>query len=334
MSLILPGNYESRLDIRETEIAIKKVKDYFERALATSLNLTRVSAPLFVDPKSGMNDNLNGVERPVDFDIKETGVDAEVVHSLAKWKRHALKYYGFHHGEGLYCDMSAIRRDEDTDNLHSIYVDQWDWERVIDRDERNERVLEHIVKKVYDAILKTEDYISLEYHFFGRSLPTNIKFITSQELVEKYPDATPKEREYAAAKEYGAIFLEKIGGVLSDGKPHDGRAPDYDDWALNGDITVYYPVLDMSRELQLVGIRVDEVALKKQLEIAGCPERAELPFQKAILEGALPYSVGGGIGQSRLCLFFLKKAHIGEVQSSLWPEEQIKSCEEKNIHLL
>ena len=334
MSLILPGNYKSRLDIRETEIAIKQVKDFFQKSLAANLNLTRVSAPLFVDPGSGMNDNLNGVERPVDFDVKETGVVAEVVHSLAKWKRYALKYYGFHHGEGLYCDMSAIRRDEETDNLHSIYVDQWDWERIIDRDERNKDVLEHIVKKVYNSLLETEKYISLEYHFFGRILPDEIKFITSEELISRYPGKEPKEREYEAVKEFGAIFLEQIGDKLSDGKPHDGRAPDYDDWSLNGDIIVYYPVLDIALELSSMGIRVDEKALEEQLQKAGCPEREELPFQKSILEGHLPYSIGGGIGQSRLCLFFLKKAHIGEVQSSLWPEGEIEKCAEKNIFLL
>lgn len=334
MSLILPGNYRSRLDIRETEIAIKKVKDHFQKALADNLNLTRVSAPLFVDPASGMNDNLNGVERPVDFDVLETGVRAEVVHSLAKWKRYALKYYGFHHGEGLYCDMNAIRRDEETDNIHSIFVDQWDWERIIDRDERNEEYLRHIVKKVYTAIRDTEHFISLEYHFFGEILPEEIHFITTQELLDRYPGKTPKEREYEAVKEFGAIFLEHIGDKLSNGEKHDGRAPDYDDWSLNGDIIVYYPVLDMALELSSMGIRVDEKALKSQLEKAGCPERAEMPFQKSILEGHLPYSIGGGIGQSRLCLFFLKKAHIGEVQSSLWPQGEIDKCADKHIFLL
>ena len=314
--LIIPENYHSDLDIRETEIAIKYVKDYFERELANQLNLTRVSAPLFVEPESGLNDTLNGVERPVSFGVKEQNdKPMEIVHSLAKWKRLALKRYGFHHGEGLYTDMSAIRRDEDTDNLHSIYVDQWDWEKIISKGERNLHTLKTIVRRVYDALRYTEKYMSEKYGYIRPILPDEIKFVTTQELEDRYPDLTPKERENKAAKEYGALFLMQIGGDLASGEPHDGRAPDYDDWKLNGDILVYYPVLDQALELSSMGIRVDEDSLLKQLQIRGCLERAELPFQKALINGELPYTVGGGIGQSRICMFFLRKAHIGEVQA-------------------
>lgn len=303
--LIIPENYHSDLDIRETEIAIKYVKDYFERELANQLNLTRVSAPLFVEPESGLNDTLNGVERPVSFGVKEQNdKPMEIVHSLAKWKRLALKRYGFHHGEGLYTDMSAIRRDEDTDNLHSIYVDQWDWEKIISKGERNLHTLKTIVRRVYDALRYTEKYMSEKYGYIRPILPDEIKFVTTQELEDRYPDLTPKERENKAAKEYGALFLMQIGGDLASGEPHDGRAPDYDDWKLNGDILVYYPVLDQALELSSMGIRVDEDSLLKQLQIRGCLERAELPFQKALINGELPYTVGGGIGQSRICMFF------------------------------
>ena len=281
MNLIIPQGYQSALDIRETEVAIKKVKDFFEKALAANLNLTRVSAPLFVDPDSGLNDNLNGVERPVSFDILEqNGRVAEIVHSLAKWKRHALGRYGFAHGEGLYTDMNAIRRDEETDNVHSLFVDQWDWERIIDKEERNVDTLKAIVNNVYQALMETEDYMAMQYDYIKKSLPEQITFVTTQELEDRYPDKTPKEREYEAVKEYGAIFLMQIGDKLASGEPHDGRAPDYDDWSLNGDIIVYYPVLDMAFEISSMGIRVDEKALKEQLEKAGCPERENLPFQK------------------------------------------------------
>jgi aspartate--ammonia ligase len=335
MNLNVPANYKSALDIRETEVAIKKVKDFFERALAANLNLTRVSAPLFVAPESGLNDNLNGVERPVSFGIKEQNEkQVEIVHSLAKWKRQALKRYGFRHAEGLYTDMNAIRRDEETDNVHSIFVDQWDWECIIDEEERNVNTLQRIVKKVYQALLETEDYMSVEYEYISKTLPVSITFLTTQQLEEQYPDKTPKEREYLAVKEYGAIFLMQIGDKLAGGEPHDGRAPDYDDWSLNGDIIVYYSVLDMAFELSSMGIRVDAKALKEQLDKAGCPERAELPFQKAILNNELPFTIGGGIGQSRICMFFLKKAHIGEVQASIWPEDVIEETEKKELHLL
>lgn len=333
--LMIPANYRSPLTIRETEVAIKEIKDHFERALAKSLHLTRVSAPLFVKPESGLNDNLNGVERPVAFGIKEQGdSEVEIVHSLAKWKRYALKRYGFHSGEGLYTDMNAIRRDEDTDNLHSIYVDQWDWEKVISKEERNTATLQHTVHKIYAALRETEDFISRRYNYIEPILPEEITFITSQELEDMYPDKTPKERERLIVKDKGAVFISQIGKYLVSGEKHDGRAPDYDDWELNGDIIVYYPVLDIALELSSMGIRVDEEALKRQLEIAGCPERAELDFQKALLNHELPYTIGGGLGQSRICMFCLRKAHIGEVQSSIWPSDIIKAASENGIELL
>lgn len=333
--LRIPAGYHSPLTIRETEVAIKEVKDHFERALAKNLHLTRVSAPLFVRPESGLNDNLNGVERPVSFDIKEQdGSVAEIVHSLAKWKRYALKNYNFHSGEGLYTDMSAIRRDEDTDNIHSLYVDQWDWEKVISKEERNIETLQYTVRKVYQALKDTEEYISRRYNYIDPLLPDDIFFITTQELEDLYPHLTTKEREKAIAKEKGSVFISKIGGVLASGERHDGRAPDYDDWELNGDIIVYYPVLDIGLELSSMGIRVDEDSLKAQLKEAGCEDRAELPFQKALLNGELPYTVGGGIGQSRICMYYLRKAHIGEVQSSLWPENVVEAAADAGIHLL
>lgn len=335
MKLIVPENYQPTLGIRETEVAIKAVKDFFERALAANLNLTRVSAPLFVAPETGLNDNLNGIERPVSFGIKEQGdKEVEIVHSLAKWKRHALQRYGFDQGEGLYTDMNAIRRDEETDNIHSIFVDQWDWECIISKEQRNLETLCSHVQRVYQSLQETEDMMTMRYGYIKKTLPINIKFITTQELEDKYPDKTAKEREYLAAKEYGAIFLMQIGDKLLSGKPHDGRAPDYDDWSLNGDIIVYYEELDIALELSSMGIRVDEEALKSQLEKAHCEERANLPFQKAILEKKLPYTIGGGIGQSRICLFLLKKAHIGEVQASQWPEDVLAEAEKQNIHLL
>ncbi|MCR5734644.1 MAG: aspartate--ammonia ligase [Lachnospiraceae bacterium] len=335
MSCFIPKGYVSPMTYKETEIAIKEVKDYFERALAKELNLTRVSAPLFVKPGTGLNDNLNGVERPVSFGIKEQDDDAcEIVHSLAKWKRMALKKYGFEHGEGLYTDMSAIRRDEDTDNIHSIYVDQWDWERVIYKDERNTDTLKMIVKKVYEALKNTEVFINSRYPTITRMLPDEIQFVTTQELEDRYPDLSSKERERAAAKEYGAVFLMQIGDKLKSGKPHDGRAPDYDDWALNGDIIVDYPLLDMGLELSSMGIRVDEDSLKEQLQKAGCTERAELPFQRSILDKELPYTIGGGIGQSRICMFFLRRAHIGEVQSSVWKDEDLEILGKSGIEIL
>ena len=334
MSFFIPEGYAPAIDLRETQKAIKTVKDFFQKELTKQLNLTRVSAPLFVTPESGLNDNLNGVERPVSFDVKETGGQAEIVQSLAKWKRFALKQYGFGPGEGLYTDMNAIRRDEETDNIHSIYVDQWDWEKVITREERNRETLEHTVTSVYKALKITEDYMAYEYDYIGHVLPERITFLTSQEMEDRFPSLSPKEREYEAAKEYGAVFIEQIGGNLKSGKPHDGRAPDYDDWQLNGDIIVYYPVLDIALELSSMGIRVDEEALKRQLALAGCEERAGLAFQKALLSGELPCTIGGGIGQSRICMFYLRKAHIGEIQASLWPDDVRRQAAGAGIFLL
>ena len=331
----IPENYKPALGLKETQIAIKQVKDFFQSQLSAELNLHRVTAPLFVTPESGLNDNLNGVERPVKFGIKEQNErQAEIVHSLAKWKRMALGRYGFKVGEGLYTDMNAIRRDEDTDNIHSIYVDQWDWERVIRHEDRNEATLVDTVKSVYEALRVTEKHMSNLYDYIECFLPEEIYFVTSQELLDRWPDATPKEREYNIVKEHGAVFVEKSGGVLSNGEPHDGRAPDYDDWDLNGDIIVYYPVDDISLELSSMGIRVDEVSLPKQLKEAGCEERLSLSFHRDIMEKKLPYTIGGGIGQSRICMFFLRKCHIGEVQVSLWPDEDVQYAREHGVTLL
>ena len=332
---IIPQNYHSELNLHDTQIAIKTVKDFFQSLIAERLHLARVSAPLFVDPKSGLNDNLNGVERPVTFDIKEqNGREAEVVQSLAKWKRYALKKYGFSYGEGLYTDMNAIRRDETTDNIHSVFVDQWDWEKIIKKEERNLNTLKDVVKTVYKCLRKTEKYMAIQYDYIEEILPHDIFFITTQELADMFPDNTPKEREYYIAKAKGAVCIMKIGDTLENGEPHDGRAPDYDDWSLNADIIVYYPVLDIALELSSMGIRVDRDALLYQLQKSGCEDRINLPFQQAILNEELPYTIGGGIGQSRICMFFLRKAHIGEVQSSLWPEEMVALCEERGVQLL
>ncbi len=335
MTKLVPENYKSVLNLYDTQIGIKTVKDFFQNSLAKNLNLLRVTAPLFVKPESGLNDNLNGFERPVSFGIKEhNDEEAEIVHSLAKWKRYALKKYGFSKGEGLYTDMNAIRRDEDTDNTHSIYVDQWDWEKIIDKEERNIDTLKTTVKAIYKALKNTEKYMAIQYDYIEEILPKEIFFITSQELLDMYPDKTPKEREYLICKEKGAVFLMQIGGELSNGESHDGRAPDYDDWSLNGDILVYYPVLDIALELSSMGIRVDENSLQQQLNIANCNDRKEMPFQKAILDKQLPYTIGGGIGQSRLCMFFLRKAHICEVQSSLWPHQMIEEAEKIGLQIL
>lgn len=332
---IIPKDYHSELNLHDTQIAIKTVKDFFQNLLSQRLNLSRVSAPLFVDPDSGLNDNLNGVERPVTFDIKEqNGREAEVVQSLAKWKRYALKKYGFSYSEGLYTDMNAIRRDEITDNIHSIFVDQWDWEKIIKKDERTIATLMDTVKVVYKCLRKTEKYMAIQYDYIEEILPHDIFFVTTQELADMFPDNTPKEREYYIAKAKGAVCIMKIGDVLENGERHDGRAPDYDDWSLNADIVVYYPVLDIALELSSMGIRVDKKALLSQLKKAGCEERKDLPFQKAIINEELPYTIGGGIGQSRICMFFLRKAHIGEVQASLWPDEMVAEAERGNIHLL
>lgn len=334
-NITIPENYASELNLHDTQIAIKTVKDFFQQTLAKRLNLLRVSAPLFVLPQSGLNDNLNGIERPVSFGIKEQNdAQAEIVHSLAKWKRYALKRYGFQHGEGLYTDMNAIRRDEDTDNIHSIYVDQWDWEKIISKEERTVDTLKQVVRTLYTALKNTEKYMAIQYDYIEEILPKNITFITTQELEDLYPNLSPKEREYKIVKEKGAVFLMQIGDLLASGEKHDGRAPDYDDWSLNGDILVYYPVLDIALELSSMGIRVDENSLKSQLQKAGCEERAQLPFQKAILNGELPYTIGGGIGMSRICMFYLRKAHIGEVQCSIWPDDVMKYASQRGVHLL
>ncbi|MBQ0083786.1 MAG: aspartate--ammonia ligase [Clostridiales bacterium] len=333
-NLQIPKGYSSVLNLYETEVAIKKVKDFFERNLAEKLNLTRVSAPLFVETTSGLNDTLNGVERPVSFDLKDGNMDVEIVHSLAKWKRFSLKNHGFSVGEGLYTDMNAIRRDEDLDNIHSVFVDQWDWEKIIEKKDRNEQTLKETVNLIYEALKETEKYIAKEYNFINRTLSDEITFVTSQELEDRYPDFTAKQRENAIVKEKGSVFLMKIGGKLKSGKIHDGRAPDYDDWELNGDILVYNPVLDSAFELSSMGIRVDEESLLRQLEERNCLDRKNLPFHKALLEHELPYTIGGGIGQSRMCMLFLRKAHIGEVQSSVWPADMRKLCAESGIVLL
>lgn len=333
--LFIPLAYNPKLNLRETEIAIKKVKDFFENALAVELNLTRVSAPLLVKSDTGLNDNLNGVERPVGFDVKAIGgSDCEIVQSLAKWKRMALKKYGFNPGEGLYTDMNAIRRDEDLDNLHSIYVDQWDWEKIIPKRERTMATLKEVVNRIYKVFLETEEYICNLYPVLERLLPPAIDFISTQELEDRFPDLTPKERENEIAREKGAVFLSQIGKTLRSGNKHDGRAPDYDDWELNGDIIFWYPILEKAFEVSSMGIRVDENSLFSQLKEAGCEERLKFQFHQDLAAGNLPYTIGGGIGQSRICMFFLKKAHIGEVQSSVWPDDMLEDCAKAKIVLL
>ena len=332
--IIVPKDYKSSTTLIETEIHIKKIKDFFEKTLAEALNLTRVSAPLFVDSKSGLNDNLNGVERPVKFDILATGEDVEIVHSLAKWKRLSLYRYGFNIGEGLYTDMNAIRRDEDLDNLHSVYVDQWDWEKIISKEDRTEEKLKEIVKDIYEVFKKTENYVHNELIRGENTLPEDIFFITTQELEDIYPDLTPKEREDAICKDHKAVFIMKIGDTLNSGEKHDGRSPDYDDWSLNGDILFWYPLLERAVEFSSMGIRVDKEALDYQLKVSGNDDRRSLEFHRLLLNEELPFTVGGGIGQSRICMFFLNKAHIGEVQASIWDDKNIKICREHDIKLL
>ena len=335
MQLILPEGYDPRLSVRETEAAIKYIRDTFQKELGAQMNLERISAPLFVTRSSGLNDNLNGVERPVSFDMPSLpGEEMEVVHSLAKWKRMALHEYGFQVGEGLYTNMNAIRRDEEPDNLHSCYVDQWDWEKVITKEQRNETTLKETVLTIVKIIKHMEHEVWYKYPHAVKHLPEDILFITSQELEDRYPDKTPKERENLITKEHGCVFLMKIGDKLASGKPHDGRAPDYDDWQLNGDILYWFETLNCALEISSMGIRVDETSLAEQLEKAGCTERKELPYHKMLLNGELPYTIGGGIGQSRLCMLLLDRAHIGEVQASLWPEEMRKVCREHGIFLL
>jgi aspartate--ammonia ligase len=334
-SYIITEGYKSLFQLKEMEVAIKQVKDSFERELSKELNLIRVSAPLFVRKSTGINDNLNGTERPVGFDaldIKED--DLQVVQSLAKWKRMALYRYGFSAGEGLYTDMNAIRRDEVLDEIHSIYVDQWDWEKVINKSDRNEETLKEVVRKIFKVFKRTEDYIAGLYPQIDKVLPQEIFFITSQELEDMFPELTPKQREDAITKDKGAVFVMQIGDKLLSGEKHDGRSPDYDDWKLNGDILFWNPLLDRAFELSSMGIRVDEEALLYQLEAADCMERKSLEYHRMLLDRKLPYTIGGGIGQSRICMYFLRTAHIGEVQSSVWPEEMIEYCREKNVILL
>ena len=330
----IPGGYEAKLGLYDTQSAIALIKDTFQQALSAMLRLKRVSAPLFVNPAAGLNDNLNGYERPVCFDIPAAGVDAEVVHSLAKWKRFALHRYGFHPGRGLYTDMNAIRRDEQLDNLHSVYVDQWDWEKVITREERGEALLKRTVQSIVEAIGYTLAVVQAKYPVLSLQIKRDVTFITSQELLDLYPGKSAKEREQLFAREHGTVFIMQIGDKLSDGEPHDGRAPDYDDWSLNGDILFYYPLLDCAFEISSMGIRVDEASLAAQLKKAGCEERAALPFHRALLSGELPLTIGGGIGQSRLCMMMLEKAHIGEVQSSIWDAATLEACSKAGVTLL
>ena len=343
--IIIPANYTPALNLYDTQRAIGTVKRLFADTLCATLNLYRVSAPLFVEASTGLNDDLNGVERKVTFDIKDSGTEAQVVQSLAKWKRQALKDYDFRVGKGLYCDMNAIRRDEELDNLHSLYVDQWDWEKIITVEDRNETYLKNVVRCIVSAVCATEMNLHAMFPQL-QDLPLhtpNVTFVTTQELEDKYPDLTPKERENAIVEENGTTFLMKIGAPLKSGKPHDGRAPDYDDWTtpgeqglpgLNGDIVLWNSVLELPFEISSMGIRVDKDALLKQLELENKMDRLELYFHKRLVEGTLPLSIGGGIGQSRLCMFFLRKAHIGEIQASIWPDDMRRNCEALNINLI
>ncbi len=322
-----------QLDVLETQKYIKKIKDFFQITLASTLDLTRVSAPLFVLKDTGLNDELNGYEKAINFQVFNNQT-AEIVHSLAKWKRFALHKYNFPMHTGLYTDMNAIRKDEVVDNIHSYYVDQWDWEYVIDKSERNEETLKQIVNKIYGVLLKTEAFIHSEISSIPMTLPEKIIFITAQELEDMYPKLSPKERENKICKEKGAIFLMQVGGNLKSGKPHDGRSPDYDDWNLNGDILVWFEELNMALELSSMGIRVDKERLLKQLELTGTQERQSRDYHQMVLNEQLPYTIGGGIGQSRLCMFFLRKKHIGEVQVSIWPDDILIKCQEQGINLL
>lgn len=333
--LTTPEGYKPVIDFMESQRAIKKIKDFFQQELAYGLNLRRVSAPLFVIPESGLNDNLNGFERTVAFTLKDMNEqNVEIVQSLAKWKRMALGKYKIEPGRGIYTDMNAIRRDEDFDNIHSVYVDQWDWEKTINKEDRTEEYLKETVTIIYNAVKTLGDYVNRLYKEIRTELPNEIFFVTSQELEDMYPNMTGKERENAIAKEKKAVFIMKIGGKLKSGERHDGRAPDYDDWELNGDIILWNEILGIAFEISSMGIRVDEEAMERQLKLANAENRKQFPFHKAILNKELPYSVGGGIGQSRLCMFFLRKAHIGEVQVSVWPQEMVLECEKNNIFLL
>ncbi len=344
MKLIIPKGYRSPMDLQQTEQAIKFVKDTFQTNLASGLRLRRITAPLFVKQGTGINDDLNGIERPVAFPIKEMeDHQAEIVQSLAKWKRLALADLGISAGYGIYTDMNAIRPDEELTNIHSLYVDQWDWERVINREDRNLNFLKKMVRKIYSSLVRTEFLVNEQFPQIEPYLPEDITFLHSEDLEKEYPKLTPKERENEAAKRYGAIFIIGIGGSMASGEIHDGRAPDYDDWTtptvngykgLNGDIVIWNPILGTAFEISSMGIRVDKDVLLKQLQISGQEKRKDLYWHSKLLSDKLPLSIGGGIGQSRLCMYFLRKAHIGEIQSSIWPVEMVKQCEQNNIHLL
>lgn len=335
MKLYIPKNYDPVLSVRETQEAIKYIRDTFQKELGKVLGLSRISAPLFVEKSSGLNDNLNGIERPVSFDMKELpNDDIEVVQSLAKWKRLALKKYGFKMHEGLYTNMNAIRRDEEVDNTHSCYVDQWDWEKIITKEERTLETLQQTVEDIFKVIKHMEHEVWYKYPNAVNQLPNKIHFISTQELEDKYPTLTPKERENAISKELGCVFIMKIGEPLRSGIPHDGRAPDYDDWSLNGDIFFWHETLQCGLELSSMGIRVDEEAIVNQCKKSNCEDRLNLPYHKMVVNKELPYTIGGGIGQSRLCMLLLNKAHVGEVQASIWPKEMIDECEKHQIHIL
>ena len=332
--IMIPEGYHTPLPNYEMQRAIEFIKSNFQMNLSNALNLRRVSAPLFVDVNSGLNDNLNGYERPVKFDIPDVGVDGVVVHSLAKWKRLALKQYGFHPGKGLYTDMNAIRRDEEVDNIHSIYVDQWDWEKVITREDRTVEYLKQTVRAIVQAVCETSEAVNVAFPSIRQKLDRDVYILTTQELEDMYPDLTPKQREDAICRKHHSVFLMQIGKTLASGTKHDGRAPDYDDWELNGDILMWNPILERAFEISSMGIRVDEEAMARQLKAADCEDRAELPFHKALLSGQLPLTIGGGIGQSRLCMLMLGTCHIGEVQVSLWDNDTLQICHEAGIEIL
>ena len=332
--VFLPEGYQMPLSVYEMQRAIEFIKSNFQVNLSNALNLRRVSAPLYVDENSGLNDNLSGKERPVTFDIPDVGVNAQVVHSLAKWKRLALKRYGFHPGKGLFTDMNAIRRDEEVDNIHSIYVDQWDWEKIITEEDRTEAYLKRTVRDIVGAICETAEALNVAFPSLKTKLKREVTFVTSQELEDRWPELTGKEREHAICKECGTVFLMQIGRNLKSGKPHDGRAPDYDDWDLNGDILFWNPILQQSFEISSMGIRVSPESLDRQLTEAGCDDRRKLPFHQMLLNNQLPLTMGGGIGQSRLCMLMIGTCHIGEVQSSLWDEATRTACENAGVLLL
>lgn len=335
MHLIIPTEYDPKLSVRQTQEAIRYIRETFQDEFGKQLNLSRVSAPMMVDRATGLNDNLNGIESPVSFTMKDMPTKTmEIVHSLAKWKRNALGRFGFQPGEGLYTNMNAIRKDEDLDNFHSIYVDQWDWEKVITKEERTIATLQQTVRQIFKVIKHMEHEVWYKYPNAVHHLPDEIHFVTTQELEDRWPDKTPMEREDLIAKEFGCVFIMQIGGALKSGKRHDGRAPDYDDWSLNGDLIFWYEPLDCKLEISSMGIRVDEVSMAKQLKIAGAEDRLHLPFHQKIMHGELPYSIGGGIGQSRLCMLLLGKAHVGEVQASVWPQEMLDECAAHDIHIL